>query len=109
MIPVTADLQTDAIECRDFKSLYSLLRITNPQQPNDEKLMNFLNGRLKSGIFPNDYDKIKESHKSINKDNRLRKNGHEPYTKGSKYSRYDAAKRVAEKEILNLIKRNEEE
>ena len=36
MIPVTADLQTDAIECRDFKSLYSLLRITNPQQPKTE-------------------------------------------------------------------------
>ena len=30
--PVAADLKSDAIENRDFKSLYSLLRITNPQQ-----------------------------------------------------------------------------
>ena len=39
MIPVAADLQTNAIECRDFKSLYSLLRIANPQQPINNKTM----------------------------------------------------------------------
>ena len=28
LLPVAADLQSDAIEYRDFKSLHSLLRIT---------------------------------------------------------------------------------
>ena len=37
IFPVAADLESDAIECRDFKSLYSLLRIINPQQLKAEK------------------------------------------------------------------------
>ena len=122
----------DAVELRDFKSQYATVADyksatteyakdnkldldidaipTFSEAQNDEKLMNFLNGRLKSGIFPNDNDKIEESHKGINKDNYLfSKNGHKQYTEKFKSSRYKVARRVAEKEILNLIKRNEEE
>jgi hypothetical protein len=74
----------------------------------DEKLMSFLNGRLKSGIYPADYYPLDETHSYINKDSKNSKRGSKEFVKDYGYSFYEVAIKLAEKETLKIINRKAE-
>ena len=69
----------------------------------DEKLMSFLNGQLKTGIYPDDKNDLQNSHKTMNKDTKRKGNGGAEYIKPG-HTMYEAAKATAEKESFKVMK-----
>ena len=68
----------------------------------DEKLMSFLNGRLKTGLYPNDKNNLENSHEGMNKDTKSKGNGGAEYMETG-HTMYDAAIATAEKETYRVM------
>ena len=68
----------------------------------DEKLMSFLKGKLKTGIFPDDKKNLENSHKGMTKDSKRKGNGGTQYM-NTIHTMYDAAKETALKETHHVM------
>ena len=68
----------------------------------DEKLMSFLNGKLKTGIFPDDKKNLENSHKGMTKDSKRKGNGGTQYM-NTIHTMHDAAKETALKETHQVM------
>ncbi len=68
----------------------------------DEKLMSFLKGKLKTGIFPDDKKNLENSHKGMTKDSKRKGNGGTQYM-NTIHTMHDAAKETALKETHQVM------
>ena len=68
----------------------------------DEKLMSFLNCKLKTGIYPDDKNNLENSHKGMTKDSKRKGKGGTQYM-NTIHTMHDAAKEVAAKETRQIL------